>query len=103
MAGVTDALRALLLALALALGTSVAVSMHADMAHGEDCDMPTFARGAPTVLSSPAVPPPPVEPPAPGDAIVADVLPGHDPVVTGAPRDDDRCRGPPPAAPPHRT
>jgi hypothetical protein len=98
----TDALRAFLLALALALGTSVAVSMHADMVHGEDCDMPPFARGAPTVLSSPAVPPPPVEPPAPCDAAVAELLPGRDTVTAGAPVDDDRCRGPPAAGPLHR-
>ncbi|MFO7546393.1 MAG: hypothetical protein R6W77_12950 [Trueperaceae bacterium] len=99
MTSATDAAKALLLALALALGTSVAVSMHADMAHGEDCDMPMFARGAPTVLSSPAVPPPPVEPPAPNDAERAEVLLGHDGQETGALVDADRCRGPPSTAP----
>lgn len=103
MASVTDALRTLLLALALAMGTSVAVSMHADMVHGEDCDMPMFARGAPTVLSTPAVPPPPVEPPAPGDAVVTEWLPGHDPAPAGAPVGDDRCRGPPAGGLLHRT
>lgn len=102
MASATDAAKALLLALTLALGTSVAVSMHADMVHGEDCDMPMFARGAPTVLSSPAVPPPPVEPPAPNDAERAEVVPRHEGPERGDLVDADRCRGPPSPSQRHR-
>lgn len=89
--------RSLLLALVLMLGSSVALSMHARMVHGEDCDMPTFARGAPTVLSTPAAPPTPVLAPAPSRAALAVCLPTHqDPAASDLP-EDDRCRGPPPA------
>lgn len=86
-----------LLALVLALGSTVAVSMHARMVHGEDCDMPTFARGAPTILSTPAAPPTPVLAPAPSRAtlVVADAT-HQDPTDSDLPG-ADRCRGPPSA------